>query len=106
MKTNERRPKGSRVIELAVFRLRPGVAEYDFSGALTASNAWLSRQPGFLLRRHGVSDSGERVDYLEWESVAAAQSAAEAFVHAIELRPFNEAIDMESMSMRHFALVI
>lgn len=91
-------------IELALFKLKPGTSPTDFAAALATTQSWLAQQPGFIRRRHGVSASGEHLDYLEWESMSAAKAAAEAFVTAPELRPFMEAIDMQTASMRHFEL--
>jgi hypothetical protein len=89
-------------IELTLFKLRPQASEVDFLSALSATNGWLARQPGFILRRHGRGGDGERIDYLEWDSMAHAKAAAEKFPAAPEARAFMDAIDPASISMRHF----
>jgi hypothetical protein len=94
-----------KTIELALFKLKPEAKAADFDAALAASDAWLAQQPGFVLRRHGRSGTGERLDYVEWDSMEAAEAAAKAFVEAPELRSFMEAVDMQTASMRHFDLL-
>jgi hypothetical protein len=95
-----------KVVELALFKLKANASQAEFNSALAATQAWLARQPGFILRRHGVSDAAERLDYVEWESSMAAKAALDAFKHAPELQPFMAAIDAESIIMRHFNLIL
>ena len=93
-----------KVIELAQFKLRADVTEAQFRMAFDDSNRWLSSQPGFIQRRHGVDDDG-RIDVIEWESMAAAKAAAQQFMEAPETRAFMGTIDPETVIMRHFELM-
>ena len=92
-------------IELAIFKVRPDVDEASLQAAIAETNRWLATQPGFVLRRHGVGDSGERVDYVEWQSMAHATAAAERFMSAAETQAYIAAIEAGSVSMRHFGLL-
>jgi hypothetical protein len=92
-------------IELVLFRLKPHVSEADFLSVLSATTEWLAHQPGFIMRRHGRGDSGERIDYLEWESMEYAKAAAEKFPAAPEIRAFLDAIDPASILTRHFEVI-
>ncbi len=94
-----------KAIELVLYKLKDGIGETAFSEISTTTNNWLAQQPGFITRRHGIKDDGERVDYVEWESMEDAKAAGEKFMNAPELRPFIEATDMSSVTMRHFELV-
>lgn len=94
-----------KAIELALFRLKPEADETAFLSAVAATERWLAGQPGFILRRHGRGGDGERIDYVEWESMEHAKAAAEKFHGAPECRDFMNAIDHVTVSMRHFELV-
>jgi hypothetical protein len=92
-------------IELALFKLKPHLSEAEFRSTLSATDEWLARQPGFILRRHGCNGDGERIDYLEWESMEHAKAAMEKFPDAPEMQAFMDAIDPASLSVRHFEVV-
>ena len=92
------------VIELALFKLKPDVTEDQFQEVLHGSSRWFAGQPGFVRRRHGTGEEG-RMDLVEWESMAAANAAAERFPSAPETQTFMAAIDPGSVVMRHFELM-
>jgi hypothetical protein len=94
-----------RAVELAIFRLKPDIDEDAFRAAIGETDRWLARQPGFLLRRHGTAENGDRVDYLEWDAMSSARVAAQAFTTAPETKRFMAAIEPDSIVMRHFELV-
>jgi len=93
-----------KVIEFVMFKLKPEITEEEFRVALADTDRWLASQPGFILRRHGVSASG-RMDYAEWESVEAARTAADHFMTAPQTRAFKQALDPGSIAVHHFELV-
>jgi hypothetical protein len=93
-----------KVIELALFKTKPEVTEEQFRTALADSSRWLASQPAFVERRHGTGDDG-CMDMVEWESMAAAQAAADRFPSAPEAQTFMAVIDPESIFMRHFELM-
>ena len=94
-----------KAIELAIFKVKPDMDETSLNAAMAETNRWLVDQPGFVLRRHGVGDGGERVDYVEWQSMDHAMAAAGHFMEAAETRAFMSAIEAGSVSIRHFELM-
>ena len=94
-----------KAIELAIFKVKSDVDEIALHAAIAETNRWLAGQPGFVMRRHGVSDAGERVDYVEWQSMEHAAAAGERFMSAPETQAFMAAIEAGSVSMRHFTLM-
>ena len=93
-----------QIIELVTFRIKPDLREEEFHAAVAETDEWLARQPGFIARRHGRSSDGSRVDVCEWETMEAAQAAAEKFPKDGACQRFMQALDMESISMRHFEI--
>jgi hypothetical protein len=93
-----------KVMELALFKLKPEVTEDQLQAALQETNGWLARQPGFVRRHHGTSDEG-RMDLVEWESLAAAKTAADQFMAAAEASSFMTMIDTDTIVMRHFHML-
>ncbi len=91
-------------IEIAMFKLKPDTSEDVFSAALAKTDLWLAGQPGFILRRHGTHED-EHLDYVEWESLAAAEAAGASFLTAPQTQAFMNTIDPASITMRHFVLV-
>lgn len=94
-----------KAIELATFRLKADTSEEVFMAALADTDAWLAKQTGFILRRHGRNCEGDRVDYVEWESMEAAQAAATNYETAPETRAFMDAIDIDQTQCIHYDLV-
>jgi heme-degrading monooxygenase HmoA len=92
------------VIEVVVFRTRRDVAEADFLRAAAATNTFLSRCEGFIRGRLARNDAGEWIDYIEWRTMAEALAAATRFKDAPETVRFNQAIDAESIIVRHLTV--
>ena len=91
------------IIELSTFKLKGEAEEAAFTAALARTDRWLADQPGFIARRYGAGEAGW-VDYVEYESMEAAQDIARRFLAAPEAQDFMAAIDVLSVSMRHFHL--
>lgn len=94
-----------KAIELATFRLKADTSEEVFMAALADTDAWLAKQAGFILRRHGQNCEGDRVDYVEWESMEAAKAAAVRFETAQETQAFMNSIDIDQTQCIHYDLV-
>ena len=92
------------VIELAIFKLKPGVDEGRLRASLVSCNQWAAKQPGFLKRTTAVNDTnGLYYDVVEWNTEAVAKAAGAAFGEAKETQEFMSLIDFEAaeMSMSH-----
>jgi heme-degrading monooxygenase HmoA len=92
------------VIELASLRVKHAVNDAEFGRAADRATAFLSGCQGFIRRRLAKSETGDWVDYVEWESRKDALSAAARFNHVPESRSFNEAIEPGSVMMRHLVV--
>lgn len=89
------------VLEIVTFRLKSDVNEPEFLKAAAGTEKML-RDRGALVRRYLVRDeSGLWSDVIEWTSMAAALSAAEAVMQHPDFAPFGGMIDGPTVEMRH-----
>ncbi len=90
------------VVELSLFRLKPGHNIEDFTRAADAVTAFLTRQPGFVRRVLSHAPQGEQwADIVFWNNADEARQAAEAFMEARDCRRFIAMIDETSLAMHH-----
>ena len=96
------------VLEIAMYRIKPGIDRQRFLEDNAAAGKWLASRPGFLQRTLLEAD-GQWFDLVRWSSLAAAQAAAAQFeeasatefANAPELRGLMTAVDPESIAMYH-----
>ena len=89
------------VLEIVSFRLADGIETQDFLAAAAGTEAIL-RDRGALVRRYLVlDDQGQWTDLIEWTSLEAALTAAEAVMQHPDFAPFGGMIDGETVDMRH-----
>lgn len=91
------------VMEIATFRLLPGVSEADFLAAVRATAPILARHRA-LRARSLTCDRGEWSDIVEWSSLSAAMEAAEAVMADPAMTPLMVAIDPATVQMRHIPI--
>ncbi len=90
------------VIELVLFRVKPGVGEETLRSAVATSTTYLRRQEGFVRRELAVAgDTGQWADIVHWTDLAAAQRAAAAFGEAQEARDFIALLDFQQTTLHH-----
>lgn len=69
----------SDTIDLVRFRLQPGKTAQEWLQANEKINEWVARQPGFHFHSVSVTEDGEWLDLVYWESMEAALAAGEKF---------------------------
>ena len=89
------------VAEIVTFRLAAGVSDADFLAAARDVEGILSRAPGFRARNLSGTGDGTWTDHVVWESMAQATAAAESLMANPAAGPFLQAIDPDSIAMRH-----
>jgi hypothetical protein len=92
------------VAEIVTFRLADGIGDARFLDAARATEAFVRAAPGFVARRLTRGDDGRWTDYVEWDSLASAQAAAERIMADPGAADFIGAIAPDSIEMRHEAL--
>jgi hypothetical protein len=95
------------VIELVLFRPRPGVGEEALRSAAAESTGFLRRQEGFVRRELAVAgDTGEWADIVHWTDLASARRAAAIFHEAPEAQAFMALLDFQQTTLHHLRSVL
>lgn len=90
------------ILELATFKLLPGVTEDQFAAANESLSAWARRQPGFVSRNLSFNEKEDTyIDVVYWESLAAAQAADEMSMKSEECAPLFGMCQPESVKLVH-----
>ncbi len=92
------------VAEIVTFRLNAGVDEAQFLSDAKATNAIVRASKGFITRTLSKGEDGVWTDYILWKTLADAQAAAKTVVNDSAFAPFGQAIDFETVVMRHEAV--
>ncbi|MHA1545134.1 MAG: antibiotic biosynthesis monooxygenase family protein [Alphaproteobacteria bacterium] len=96
----------NRVIEIVTFNLAPGVTEAEFLEKIPTSTNFIKACEGFISRRLSRSEDGSWLEHVEWETMAAAKAASDAFMSEASLKSFMQAIDGSSAKVRHNQLLV
>ncbi|MEQ8657220.1 MAG: hypothetical protein RIC24_07925 [Hyphomicrobiales bacterium] len=94
------------IIETVTFKLNATVTAEQFIKAAQAANAFIASQDGFVARRLSHTPEGEWIEHIEWETMEAAQNAAQMLGKVEANGPFLAAIDGPSVVMRHSTLAV
>jgi hypothetical protein len=97
-------PAQPAVIEVVTFLLAPGQTPDSFEQAARATGPVVAAMPGFIARHLSCGEDGQWTDHIHWQDMAAAAHAAAAIMQDPAAQPFLQAIDMESITMRHETL--
>ena len=92
------------VVEIATFELADGVSVEDFAklDARVASEH-VSKQPGFVARSSGASETGW-VAIVYWESAADSEASMASFAGAEAAADFMGNLDASTLSMTVYEL--
>lgn len=96
----------AKTVEIVTFRLKDGVSRQDFiDETISMERNFLGKLKGFTDRDTGISDEGEVVVVLHWESAEDAQASINKFVDAPQTKAFTAMIDMDTFVMKRFEMV-
>jgi hypothetical protein len=87
----------AEAMEITTFRLSRGVTMKDFVAANADVDAWLKRQPGFIMRRTSQRSNGLVTDMLLWTSARDGQRAANGIVTELASSPVHAAVDQSTV---------
>ena len=94
--------KPSAVVEIAIFKTREGVSREQLLDTVDAVSRWAQEQPGFISRDLTYSEESDTwIDVVWWESLGAAQKAADVSMTSDSCAPMFAAIDLEGTQMLH-----
>lgn len=89
------------VAEIVSFRLNSGVDEAQFLRDAQATDPIVRAASGFISRTLSKGEDGRWTDYILWQSLKQAQHAAKTVVNDPAFAPFGQAINFETVVMRH-----
>ncbi|MGH9949632.1 MAG: antibiotic biosynthesis monooxygenase family protein [Pyrinomonadaceae bacterium] len=99
---NEKITQGA-VIEIATFKLKPGVTADEFRPLDNAVEVqYVVKQPGFISRESAAGDNGEWLVVVHWRSVEDAEASMASFSSAAAAEQFMSKIDASTMSMKRY----
>ncbi|MFS1439871.1 hypothetical protein BCU94_16320 [Shewanella sp. 10N.286.52.C2] len=92
------------VVEVATFDLRDGVTANDFTPLDRAvAESHVSKQPGFISRRSGMTTQGYWRVIVHWDSLEDANASMSTFMEAPAAAKFMENTDSSTMIMRRYS---
>ena len=89
------------VAEIVTFHLNSDVTQDAFLNAARATDSIVRAAPGFISRQLSKGEDGRWTDYILWQSMQDAKAAAQTVIKQPEFAAFGQAIDFESIVMRH-----
>lgn len=88
------------VIEIATFKLLPGVIIEDFAKLDKAvETQHVSKQPGFISRQSGYTKDGQWMAIVHWLTEDYAKASMASFSDAPATAPFMSKVDADTMKM-------
>jgi len=97
----------STVIELVIFKTKPGVNQSAFIAAANKTTPILEKMDGFLSRELSVTETGEQwADIVHWQDITSAQKAAQAFITEPDCQEFISLIDETTMTFLHLNSIL
>lgn len=95
----------TQTAEIVTFSLAPDVSAEEFTALSQGTESFVRALPGFVHRQLSQGADGKWTDYVIWADEAAAKSAAEAFMQADCAAALMAAIQPDSVTMRHEAVL-
>ena len=89
------------VAEIVTFRVVNGTTKEQFIAAARQTEPFVAAAPGFISRTLTQGEDGVWTDYILWRDMASAKQMATAFMDEPSVMPFMQAIDPETVVMRH-----
>ena len=89
------------VAEIVSFKLNSGVNEAQFLRDAQKTGPIVRAASGFISRQLSKGEDGRWSDYILWQSLKQAKEAAKTVVNDPAFAPFGQAIDFETVVMRH-----
>lgn len=90
------------IIELALFKLKPGQSIEAITDAANATTGFLAGRNGFVRRLLSQTPQTEQwADIVLWETLHDAQEASTAFMQDSRCQGFLAMIDPDSLSLQH-----
>lgn len=94
------------VIELATFKEKPQVQRDTFEKRdLQVEADYISRQTGYITRRIGTAENGQRLMMIFWKTIADADAGMKEFLRDQSVADYYKMIDWKTVKMKRFQTV-
>lgn len=94
------------VIELATFKEKPQVQRDTFEKRdLQVEADYTSRQTGYITRRIGTAENGQRLMMIFWKTIADADAGMKEFLQDRSVADYYKMIDWKTVEMKRFQTV-
>ncbi len=91
------------VIELATFREKPQVQRDTFEKRdLQVEADYISRQTGYITRRIGTAENGQRLMMIFWKTIADADAGMKEFLQDQSVADYYKMIDWKTVELKRF----
>ncbi len=101
--SNSTRDEKPYVIELATFKEKSQVQRDTFEKRDLQVNAdYISRQNGYITRRIGRAENGERLMMIYWKTLADATTGMKEFLSDQSVADYYKMIDWKTVEMKRF----
>ena len=101
---NDSTEKGN-IMEVTTFKINANVNPKDFNlRDASIESDFTVKQPGFLKRQSGLTENGEYVVIVFWESAADADASMSKFMNDPSVSDYAKMIDSKSMNMTRYAM--
>ncbi len=91
------------VIELATFKEKPQVKLDTFEKRdLQVEQDYISRQNGYITRRIGKAENGQRLMMIFWKTLADADAGMKDFMKEKSVSDYNKMIDWKTVELKRF----
>ena len=95
----------SSVLEVTTFKIKPTADNAAFNLLdQKVESTFTSKQPGFVKRQSGVSNEGEYVVLVYWETVDDANASMQKFMSDKSVSDYASMIDAATMKMSRFEI--
>ncbi|WP_170373888.1 hypothetical protein [Ruegeria conchae] len=95
----------THVAEIVTFTLAEGTSPEAFVKLSQSTESFVRAAPGFAHRHLSQGEDGRWTDYVVWQDMNAAQTAAAEFPQQEFAPALMAAINPESLQMRHEAVL-
>lgn len=89
------------VAEIVTSTRNPEMDPSAFANAARATEEIVKAQPGFVMRHFSEGPDGSWTDFIVWQDMEAARTAAKTVVKHPMFAPFGAMISGEHLAMRH-----
>ncbi len=94
------------ILEVVTFKLADGITDEAFlSSSSEMEKAFLCSAQGFVSRTLSKDKEGNWIDSVQWSNLKDAQGAAEKAMKVEEAAPFMQAIDFNSVQLKHWTIM-